>query len=179
MRAFGLDLSLTSSGVATAGWTKAIRPGKLTGYPRLRYIRAQILDMVIEAEPDLYIIEGPTYGQSGQKGHHERGGLWWMITEVLDESQVPLVVAPPASIKLYATGVGNADKDRMLMAAARNYPWFAGGNDEADALWACAMAHDWAGEPISEMPARNREALDKIQWPVLLTVSRSTTENPS
>lgn len=176
MIVLGLDLSLTSTGVATSSWTRAIKTkASMRGYARLRYIRGAILDTVIEAGPTLVVVEGPSFGSVG-KGQHERGGLWWMITEVIDDAGIAIAVAPPANIKKYATGYGGgpkSEKDMVLMAAARRFPWFSGGNDEADALWACAMGYAWLQAPLVEMPAVNCTALDGVAWPTDLTFSRT------
>jgi Holliday junction resolvasome RuvABC endonuclease subunit len=167
---------LTSTGVATAGRTKRIRPGaKLRAYERLRFIRSQILDVIVQEDPDLVIVEGPSFASVG-KGQHERGGLWWMVTEAIDAGGIPLAVAPPNNIKKYATGVGGgpkSEKDFVMTAAVRRFPWFEGNNDEADALWACAMAFEWSGNPLVEMPSVNREAINGCSWPEPFTFSRT------
>lgn len=176
MIAIGLDLSLTSTGVATRQHTLRVLPGtKRRGYERLRYIRDQILDAVVSAGPDLVVVEGPSYG-SVSRSQHERGGLWWMVTEAIDVGGIPIAIAPPKNIKKYATGFGGgpkSDKDFVIAAAVRRFDWFAGNNDEADALWACAMAFDWAGVPLVEMPSLNREAINGCDWPELFTFSRT------
>lgn len=177
MFVIGLDLSLTSTGLAAAGTapaggvysatTRAIRPKKLTGYERLRYIKHEVRSTVVQCLPDLVVVEGPSFGSVG-KGQHERGGLWWMVTEAIDALGIPIAVAPPTTIKKYATGAGggpNAGKDQVLLAASRRFDWFAGGNDEADALWACAMGADHVGEPLVAMPQLNRKALEGVDWP--------------
>lgn len=172
----GLDLSLTSTGVATSSWTRTIKTkASMRGYPRLRYIRSTILDILIETRPHLIVVEGPSFGSVG-RGQHERGGLWWMITEVVDDAGIPIAVAPPASIKKYATGYGGgpkSDKDMVIMAAARRFGWFAGGNDEADALWACAMGHAWLAEPLVELPSINKTALSGVDWPTRFAFSET------
>jgi Holliday junction resolvasome RuvABC endonuclease subunit len=177
MFVLGLDLSLTSTGLACASTapaagiptvhTQRIQPKKLTGYPRLRFIHHEIRSTVIRCLPDLVVVEGPSFGSVG-RGQHERGGLWWMVTESVDALKIPIAIAPPSNIKKYATGVGGgpkAGKDAVLLAASRRFDWFEGGNDEADALFACAMGCDWVGEPIVEMPKENRKALDGVEWP--------------
>lgn len=165
----GLDLSLTSSGVALIGdgllsaW--AYKP-KGTGLSRLRQARAEFVYWAREAE--LVLIEGPSYGSQGggrQSGHHERAGLWWLVYEALDKREIPVAVVPPATLKRYATGKGNASKDAMLVAAAKRFPNWEGGNDEADAAWLAAMGADRLGIPFVSMPAANREALNAVTWP--------------
>lgn len=177
MTVLGLDLSLTSTGVATKNWTRAIRTKKLRSYPRLRYIREQILEVLIEARPQLVVVEGPSLGSQGS-GFHQLGGLWWMMTEVIDDAGIELAVAPPSNIKKYATGYGGgpkSGKDAVLLAAVRRFDWFEGGNDEADALWACAMGHQWLNEPLVEMPALNKKGLDGVAWPTAVTFSQRSS----
>lgn len=161
----GVDLSLTSTGFATSGSTERLRPGKKTGYERLRWLRDNVFERAQDA--DLVVVEG-FYSGANTRSDHERGGLWWMVTERIDEHGIPLAVAPPTTIKKYAVGVGGgprADKDYVLVAAARRFPWFDGGNDEADALWATAMGYDWLGKALCKMPAVNRDALEGVKWP--------------
>jgi crossover junction endodeoxyribonuclease RuvC len=168
-RVLGLDLSLTSTGVAAPTWTYALKPAPaLRGTDRMLWFRRQIFDDAISPSTALTLVamEGPAYGATGgQKGHHERAGLWWLVRCMLAGVDVPVAVIPPASLKLYATGKGNAGKDEILMAAARRFDWFAGGNDEADALWLAAMAADHLGTPPVVMPAAHRAALAKVEWP--------------
>lgn len=167
MDALGLDLSLTSTGIATKQWTRAIRTKKLTSYERLRFIRSAIIDAAAEVLPDLVVVEGPAYAAVG-KGQHERGGLWWMVTEALDDAGLQLAVVPPSSLKKFAVGVGagpRSDKNYVTVAAARHFWWFDGGNDEADALWLCAMGHEWAGDPITHIAKAHLVALDGCRWP--------------
>lgn len=168
MKVIGLDLSLTSTGLADARaqHTRIVRPGSHRGYGRLRHLRGQILDACTDA--DLVVIEGPSYeSTAGQKGHHERAGLWWFIAEALDGAGVPLAIAAPSVVKKYATGKGNAPKDDVLVAATRRFDWFTGRNDEADALWLSALGYDLGGDPAVVMPATNRGMLEKVEWPQL------------
>lgn len=38
-------------------------------------------------------------------------------------------------------------------------------HDEAEAWWLRCMGHDALGEPLFELPAKNREALKRVDWP--------------
>lgn len=172
MRIVGLDLSLASTGYAVAqGGTATVGTlsTKLTGYDRLGWLREQILRVALpmdQDEPALVLVEGPAYNQQGgQKGHHERAGLWWLVTWELHRSRLPIAVVSIGSLKIYATGKGNASKDAMMLATARRFEWFDGDNNAADALWLAAMGADHLGMPLVEMPAVNRAALGKVAWP--------------
>lgn len=163
----GLDLSLTSTGVAgNAGWVETLKPpAKLRGHERMAWLKAAILDHVRGV--DLVVVEGPSYGSGAQRqsGHHERAGLWWLVTHALWTADVPVAVAPPASVKKLATGKGNANKDDMVLAAARRFDWFAAGNDGADAVWLAAAGAEWLGVPMVSLPQLNLTALAGIAWP--------------
>lgn len=170
--AIGLDLSLTGSGVASsAGWTTVIHPPtKMRRHVRLQHIKATILE-AIPADVALVVVEGPSYGNQGaarQSGHHERAGLWWLITHSLWKRDIAYAVASPAARAKYATGKGNAGKADVVRETTRRFDWFAGGEDEADALVLAAMGADWLGHPIAAMPATHRAALDKVDWPASL-----------
>lgn len=171
-RVLGLDLSLTSTGLAEA-WQNGIRTWTIKprgiGHERLEHLLYEIWKAAWEYEGGhLVVVEGPSYGsQSGQKGHHERAGLWWLVTHKLWDCNVCVAVVPPSALKKYATGKGNAGKDAVLLATARRFPDFDGGNDAADALWLAAMGADHLGQPIVAMPELNRAALKSVEWPAV------------
>lgn len=166
----GLDLSLTCAGMAVVDGevtTKALKPpAKLDGHERLDWMLAEIWSRA--GLIGLAVVEGPSYGNQGsgrQSGHHERAGLWWLTTHTLWKHGIATAVVPPAALKKYATGKGNASKDAIMLATARRFPDFAGDNNEADALWLAAMGADHLGEPVVAMPAAHRAALDAVKWP--------------
>lgn len=168
--AVGLDLSLTSTGIASivGGFgptTSTLKPpAKLTGLDRMHWIQDAIDRRCFGAS--LVIVEGPSYGsQSGQQGHHERAGLWWLIQQQLWKAGIPTAIVPPSNLKKFATGAGNAGKDAVMIATARRFPDFEGDNNAADALWLAAMGADHLGVPLVAMPAVNRAALDGVRWP--------------
>lgn len=172
-RILGLDLSLTCTGVAgNAGWTDTLKPpAKFRGHDRLNWILNRIDDFIRVA--NLVVVEGPSYGNQGQQrqsGHHERAGLWWLTTHALWQRGIPTAVVPPAVVKQFATGKGNADKAAMLLAVARRFEWFTGGEDEADALWLVAAGAQHLGVPMVELPKAQVSALVKAQWPGLSTL---------
>lgn len=167
----GLDLSLTSTGVAGnhgGGWATSIRPKKLTGLRRIQFVRDTIAESYL-AEVSLVVVEAPSFGSSGGSAH-ERAGLWWMIAELLSNRGIDAVAMSPRSRAQYATGNGDADKQRVLESICRFYPWFSpakrpGIGDEADAVALCAAGADWLGVPMASVPAWYRKALDGVAWP--------------
>ena len=168
----GLDLSLASTGIARIGektWADRIVPKTLTGHKRMAHILARVEELVSDA--GLVVVEGPSFGSGAnarQSGHHERGGLWWLITHHLWLADKPVAVVPPATLKRYATGKGNATKDAVLAAAIRRYRDVDfDGNDQADALILAAMGADHLGQPIATVPALQRGALTAVTWPAM------------
>ncbi len=171
MKIIGLDLSLTSTGVAGivdgCAWTaRVVPPAGITGCERLHWISRELGDWTA----DLTVIEGPAYGTQrvNQRGHHERAGLWWMVRCQLWRAGQPAAVVTPTCLKRYATGRGNAPKDAVLAAAIRRYRDLEfDGNDQADALILAAMAADHYGQPLAPVAAVNRQALAAVDWPGL------------
>jgi crossover junction endodeoxyribonuclease RuvC len=165
-RICGLDLSLTSTGIARIGeeaelWR--ITPKRATGCDRLNQILREITSRTDGA--GLVVIEGPSYGSTGGK-EHERGGLWWLVRYHLWQASQNVAVVPPAVLKKYATGYGNAGKDTVLAAVIRRYPdVMVDGNDVADALVLAAMGADHLGYPLAVVPQIQRAALTKVDWP--------------
>lgn len=170
MKVLGVDLSLTCTGIAGDGWTDTVKPpAKLRGHERLHHIRNTLVDRYL-AGVTLVVVEGPSYGNQGssrQQGHHERAGLWWIVTHTLWTRGTPFAVAPPAARAKYATGKGNAGKADVVREVTRRFPWFRGGEDEADALVLAALGADWLGAPMVAMPALHRAALTGCDWPNL------------
>jgi hypothetical protein len=173
----GLDLSLTSTGVAGDGWADALR-FKGRGHGRLRWLRDEIRDRTRAAE--LVVIEGAAYGRGGQAGHHELAGLWWLIAQDLWERQIPYAVVNPHSRTIYATGSANPAKDHPRHQRARIAKGMvrdavatrygvecegAGRYDKADAFILAAMGLHWAGSPLAAVPDTHSRALDAVTWP--------------
>lgn len=165
----GLDLSLTSTGLAVADHGDVrlhrIQPRKLAGHDRLNFL----LDDISQVRgADLVVVEGPSYGSTGGS-QHERAGLWWLVAHYLWLQHLPYAVVPPSVLKKYATGYGGgpkSGKDQVLAAVIRRYPDVpVDGNDVADALVLAAMAADQYGEALEPVPKLNRAALGSVTWP--------------
>lgn len=181
-RVVGLDLSLTSTGLAATGTTNGIpyaAVDRITTKPTGDNIRARtarlnhIVDAVhgwVAADTDLVVIEGPALAT--RSAHtHDRSGLWWLVINRLIANDHPVVIVPPSSRAKYATGKGNAAKDAVLAAVVRRYPdTDVTGNDEADALILAAMGARALGHPIETggvdgLPKTHLDAMTKIAWP--------------
>ena len=177
----GLDLSLTSTGIATVEssgdsltWTLdrlgSLPPGRDAPWWDHRCRLVNLANAITESagsrgRPELVVIEGRSDGNRTGKAH-DRAGLWWIVAAELSRHSDVAVVSPSGRM-VYATGSGRADKDRVLAAAVRRYPDVPiDGNDAADAVILAAMGARWLGEPVDDtLPQTHLRALDKVQWP--------------
>jgi len=176
MKIVGLDLSLTSTGLASVV-PDAVAPavvdrirtkplGSSLGDRRIRLLT--IVDAVgdwTRTRTDLAVVEGLAFSsRSGQAS--ERAGLWWLVIDSLLARDIPVAVVSPAARAKYATGKGNAGKDEVLAAVVRRYPDVeTRGNDETDALVLAAMGARALGHPIDDLPKTHLEAMAKVAWP--------------
>lgn len=182
-RVAGVDLSLTSTGVAILDTvTRVVTLHTITSRPtkpkdatssvhdrvtRLRGIwTALCLNGPLDDELDLAVIEAPSYGSSNG-GKHERSGLWWAVATAMYETVGAVAEVSPSQRMKYATGSGAADKDKVLAAVIRRYVDVeVSGNDTADALVLAAMGARYLGEPYEpDLPLTHLAAMDKVDWP--------------
>lgn len=129
----GLDLSLTQTGIATADAVTVVRP-KNNGMERLRDLRATIVKVAVDRRPAEVVIEGYSFGSHDA---HSRaiGELGGVVRLSLYVAGFTVHLFPPASLKQFATGKGNAKKPDML-DHARNAGYTGSNNDNAvDAWW--------------------------------------------
>lgn len=171
LHVIGIDLSLTATGVACKHGVELVTSKGHTDdaladrHHRLMRVREDILCWTRDA--DLIVIEQPAYSRTA--GHmHDRSGLWWLTVHALYAMGRPVAEVSPTSRARYATGKGNASKDLVLASVVRRFPDFdVNDNNTADALILTAMGHDAFGQPLTDMPAAHRVALDAVRWPVI------------
>ncbi|MGQ4490896.1 hypothetical protein ACN6LM_001784 [Streptomyces sp. SAS_281] len=181
-RVVGLDLSLTSTGVAGTDWAYAHRPGRRRSHERLDWLLAAVA-LGVRDGADLVVVEGAAYAQGAQAGHHELAGLWWLVTQYLWRNRIPYAVVTPHGRTIYATGRANPaqgwpKKDRSRVAkgmvrsvAVERYGVECEGPgryDMADATVLAAMGLDWLGYPTVPVPDTHRRALEAVRWPDLI-----------
>ena len=180
MNIVGLDLSLTATGIATVAGCEVLRTD-LRGCERLAWLREMVLvacgcfhnadgwqaDPYDDRLADLVVLEDYAYSRANQA--HQIGELHGVIRLALHEAEIPVVLVAPTARAKYATGKGNAGKAEVLAAAIRRLGYDGHDDNEADAMWLRQMAIDHYGLtlPSAPMPAANRGALDKVDWPEL------------
>lgn len=181
LRVTALDLSLTSTGIATthdsAGEPRlACRTVTPRRYPtptaidhrRLHETFAAI-SVAVQCRPDLVVVEWlpqfTGHGDATLRLAELHGALkHWMWSR-----GHRYVDVRPQHLKQYATGKGNATKQEVREAVTARYgkALHIGTEDEADAVALLAMALDAFGQPLADVPARNRNAIAATNWPDL------------
>ena len=178
MTVIGLDLSLTSTGVAIARngrivGTKALKTSKRTGDladmdRRLSDTTLGIQQILNAEDPKLAVIEAPSFG-SKFGSPDERSGLRWRVIHALLWREIAIAQVSPRSRAKYGTGNGNAKKLEVLAAVRGNYAHFdlpIKTDDEADALILAAMGARHLGQPVElVLPDGALESMEKVQWP--------------
>jgi Holliday junction resolvasome RuvABC endonuclease subunit len=167
MNIAGLDLSITATGIARHdGSTYTVRP-TTTGDRRLIAIRDAVGLTVGMSSGlcDLAVIEDlPTHAHSAGI----TGMVHGAVRSALLQWAVPYVLITPASVKKYACGKGNATKADMRMALYQRAGLDLRDDNQVDAWWLRAAAHDHYGEPVVQVPQSHRAALTKVNWPNLI-----------
>lgn len=166
LRVIGLDLSLTSTGVALPdGTTYRIRTRAKDGDRRLLHIRDHVRYDLSKHRPHLAVIEDlPKHAMAAGLTAKVHGAV---LCELID-ADVPYAYVVPATLKSYACDNGRADKADMAaaayLAAGAEFVDDKGG-DQADAWWLRAAGHDHYGVPLFSLPQAQRARLTKVTWP--------------
>jgi Holliday junction resolvasome RuvABC endonuclease subunit len=178
-RVLGVDPSLTGTGICrVSDYVEELATVRTTlnGHARMDAIVDEVMirATIWGVRVDMVVIEGPSYGSASQShpGHHERAGLWWLITHALHSAKIPYAVVSPKGRAKYGCGNGNGDKSAVKAAVRETYGHLVkiGNDNAADALILAAMGLDHMGGTLGvRVPAVNRMALDAVQWPDLMS----------
>ena len=191
----GIDFSLTNTGVALKRGDRerpVLRnvlsgPVKTGQHPeggtfatlldrrnRIRVAVSRIVaEVVTDYDPEsdwgVAVIESPLYtgrAGGGGAGQHDRSWGWGLLVDALFARGFIVLEASNSTIKKYATGRGDAPKERMLAVMPRLFPGvFIDDHNIADAAAALAMGCRALGYPLE--PSSNRVTPSAIPstWP--------------
>jgi Holliday junction resolvasome RuvABC endonuclease subunit len=167
LRIAAADLSIASTGFCRSDdSTGLIQPKQGDGDRRLTIIRDILLTQVADA--DVVVMEDD---KSGLRGHAANAllHLQGVVRAALLDCGIPYALVTPSTLKLFATGSGNATKADMAVAAlkraGREFDKDKTG-DQCDAWWLrrAGLAH-YCGTAGFDLPERNRVALGKAVFP--------------
>lgn len=157
----GLDLSLTSSGlsritwglgtVVTETWHRGV--GGLTTITdpaeRCRVLHGLKTDIVEWVHPaDLVVVE-KLVPNPASRSTNERAALWYLVVSALVSRGVEVMELHPSTLKVYATGRGDAKKPDMRTASKTSWPEVVTTcSDEDDALWLAGVGMHLLDGPL-------------------------------
>jgi len=159
-----LDMSLTSTGYCLNGDSGVIRTRK-RGWERIGHILGEVAGMASNA--DLVVIEGYSFGSQGRSVYQiaELGGV---VRYHIYTWALPLVEVAPGTLKRFATGKGNSNKDAMIAAAIRRFGFEGSDNNASDAFLLWCLARAAYGEPVAPVPLVNAAAVQVPEWPEII-----------
>lgn len=169
-RIVGLDLSLTSTGIAVPDGTTLTLNARTVDprEARLNQLGTDLWRLLEREHPQLAVIEGYSLHSPGPLGLTRRAEWVGVALLNLRRMRCPVVEIPPTTLKSWATGNGHATKDAMVTAAHA-----AGGHpendDEADAylLWALGQLTVNDRDYFDDARERTRRlaVADRVAWP--------------
>ena len=159
--AIGCDLSFSETGIAWPGAVDTFQTSKDAGdlIKRAMMIAAHVHAHANEAT--LVVIED---GVHRSFAAFNSGVLHGVVRHTLAHIANRIVLVPPATLKKYATGKGNANKTAMIVTARERLGYLGMNDNEADALWLRAIGHELLGDPLCEMPKTHLVALEKLGY---------------
>ena len=169
----GFDASLVSSGFAYYDSsnelvTGTIKPPKLRGTRRLAWIRYEVYELLHTALPNkftelpaLFVVEDYAMGAKGRT--FDIGELGGIVKLEAWTYKVNILRVPPSSLKMFATGKGNADKSQVMHAVKTTWGKDITQNDEADAFVLLQMGLAYLNKSKVRSKVR-RNALSKCTF---------------
>lgn len=161
----GLDLSLTSTGVAVGSRTLVIA-SKFKGVQRLDDVENQILKIFQAVWPPIVVLEGYSFASRNSQAH-SIGELGGVIKMMCHDHGIPVAISPPTCRAKFATGRGNASKAEVMSAvsARTGIVWSGkGAEDQCDAWILQEMGLARLGEARHDWPKTHLEGLVNTDW---------------
>lgn len=161
----GLDLSLTSTGVAFADTQVSLRTAH-KGPQRLHEIWILLEKTICEINNPLVVIEGYSYSSRNSQSH-SIGELGGVIRVELWRRDIPYVVVAPTARAKFATGRGNASKMEVMSAvsAKTGIIWSGSGADDMCDAWILQeMGLTAFGTPRFEWSKVSVDVVSAVDW---------------
>lgn len=174
----GLDLSLTATGMCApfAGCDPepvVIRTNSKDPLGRRMACIASAIQYELDTlsgdgSVELAVVEDlPTHAHGAGK----TGTVHGVVHLLLFQHAIPTVTVPPATLKVWATGRGNAGKSDIRMETFKRYGVDLDDDNAADAFQLWTLGAWLLGDPIVDLPQTHTRALDKLHVPALKEAS--------
>lgn len=151
----GLDLSLVASGVVVLENGKILKQQLIKSKPvgdkpiaelkRIQKIVEEIELIVGEFMPTIAIIENLAFSIRATSSLTQLAGLSFLVRDMLTNYHIPFYLCAPTTLKRFATGKGNSEKDHMILSAYKTYGVDNIDNNVADALFLAKIGSAMAG----------------------------------
>lgn len=164
MKILGLDLSIAGTGICRHDDQYEFLAYTLPLAASLGDLRLNIIrDHVAAVAPghDFAVIEDlPRNAMAAGITGMVQGA----VRPVLNDLGIPYVRVVPSTLKLYATGHGQADKKTMVKAMAEQAKRRPDTHNAADAFWLWHLGMDHTGNPYCAIPGARRYHVNVVDW---------------
>lgn len=132
---------------------------KLDDPQRMMELAARIMKY-LNPETDKVVVEGFAFGAKGQ-GVSFQYGLGWIVREALILNGMNYVDVPPTSVKKFASNVGNAKKDALVLPIYKKWGFEHESDNVRDAYILSRIAYSMYNN--DGLLAYEQEVLKKIK----------------
>lgn len=138
MKALGLDLSLSATGIAVVSTAGVVHvetfgtSGKKPMMERCSLIAGRVLGVIDEHQPDVIVIEDYAVSKFGGSVIASVS-LGAIIRYFFRQKEIAYWTAPPTVVKGFLSGSGNTPKEKMMMLVLKKWGFEAADNNQADA----------------------------------------------
>lgn len=150
MRVIGIDPSLSGTGFAQHhGQLHTIKTtAKMGDGERLLHLYRELVKLTTDGADFAVIEDLPTHAMSAGLTGRAQG----IVRMTLAQRGIPYVAIPPASLKKFATGKGNAKKDAMRQAWLEFTGVDNADDNQVDAAWLRQIGLHLKGETVHLPP---------------------------
>lgn len=123
---------------------------------RITYLIDHISAAMLAETFDLIVLEDIPYSA---QPNHPLTWLWGRIIDLCADTNQKLLVVNVSTVKSFATGIGNAKKDVVMLAMANRYPELGiADNNQADSAALGMIGARFLGHPVDHMPKKHLES---------------------
>lgn len=158
----GFDLSLTCTGFAYEGGQQTFTSPSDDLTMRLGDLHEWFRSLLC-VPLDLIVVED--LPRNPRFGGVPLGMVHACFRLTIERLTTPVLWVTPASLKMYATGHGNASKSDVRMGVFQRFGVDIPDDNAADAYVLRAIGLHVLGHPLAELPKVNLKALDKLELP--------------